>query len=207
MLLEQNLNDPLCKPVELYYRHWFRFMERNVDYWMAESQWHAMDHAARVLLLALTIGHQKGVDENGLNTLSLAAVFHDSRRVDDWIDRGHGARAAEYYQAYCRTRSIPVDGHAAFIMQHHDLDDGIGLAEIDRMSAGRKRCLALFRIFKDADALDRFRLGRDALNVSMLRTNEAPELIAFSQFLLQQSRDELNVSRPAAGRTVEVLAS
>lgn len=207
MLLENTLNEPLCQPIAKRYRQWFGFMESNVEYWMADSKWHAMDHAARVLLLALTIGHQKGIDDDGMGTLSLAAVFHDSRRIDDWIDRGHGARAAEYYQAYCRTRNIPVDANAAFIMQHHDLDDGIGLAEIDRMSAGRERCLGLFRIFKDADALDRFRLGRDALNVSMLRTNEAPELIAFSQYLLQQSRDELNVSRPTAGPTVEVLAS
>ena len=32
----------------------------------------------------------------------MAAVFHDSRRLDDGIDKGHGSRAAAYYKEYCR---------------------------------------------------------------------------------------------------------
>ena len=28
----------------------------------------------------------------------MAAVFHDSRRLDDGIDKGHGSRAAAYYK-------------------------------------------------------------------------------------------------------------
>ncbi|HDS1367959.1 TPA: HD domain-containing protein [Stenotrophomonas maltophilia] len=193
MLLENALiKHPLCQPVAKRYRQWYDFMENNVEYWMADSPWHAKDHAARVLLLALILGHKKGLDNEGMDTLSLAAVFHDSRRVDDWIDRGHGERAANYYRERCRETNIYIDAHAAFIMHHHDLDDRIGLAVIDRMYAGRAERLALFQIFKDADALDRFRLGDDNLNVSMLRTEEAPTLIEFSKQMLQQSRNELN---------------
>jgi hypothetical protein len=204
MLLEYTLNDPLCQPVAQHYRQWFGFMERHVEFRMADSAWHGMDHCARVLLMALIIGQQKGVDTEGIETLCLASVFHDSRRQDDWIDRGHGKRAADYYRSFCRERDMTVDEHAGFIMHHHDLEDAIGLAEIEKLAADRERRLMLFRIFKDADALDRFRLGPDALDVSMLRTGEAPALTAFSKYLLQQSKKELDASRPQARREMEI---
>lgn len=207
MFLEHALDDTNCQPVAPPYRRWYGFMEGNIEFWMAESALHAMDHCARVLLLALIIGHKKGLDADSIETLCLAAVFHDSRRQNDWIDRGHGERAAQYYRTFCSERGISVDEHAAFIMQHHDLEDAIGLAEIDKLAEGRERRLQLYLIFKDADALDRFRLGPDALDVSMLRTDEAPLLAAFSKQLLQQSKEELNMARQSARQTLNIIAS
>jgi 16S rRNA U1498 N3-methylase RsmE len=39
----------------------------------------------------------------------------------------------------------------------------------------------------EKDALDRFRLGPNALNVNMLRTEEAHRLVDFVKYLLQKS--------------------
>jgi len=43
----------------------------------------------------------------------------------------------------------------------------------------------LYRIFKDADALDRWRLGRYALNPDYLRTREAEALVGFARKLVE----------------------
>ncbi|MBU3216527.1 hypothetical protein LL033_17820 [Clostridium estertheticum] len=59
---------------------------------------HTKHHCARVLLLALVIAHKMELSDEEIGILSMAAVFHDSRSLDDWLDTGHGKRAAEYYK-------------------------------------------------------------------------------------------------------------
>ncbi len=57
---------------------------------------HGPQHWARVERNALLIA-----EENGGNTvvISLFALFHDSQRINDHIDPGHGNRGAEYARA------------------------------------------------------------------------------------------------------------
>ncbi|WP_093796706.1 HD domain-containing protein [Sporomusa acidovorans] len=76
-------------------------MEQNIEFWLPDSVKHTKEHCARVLLLALVIAHQIGLSEEEMDALSMAAIFHDSRRLNDWLDKGHGKRAAEYYEDYC----------------------------------------------------------------------------------------------------------
>ncbi|WGL29778.1 HD domain-containing protein [Pectobacterium brasiliense] len=186
------LDEELCPSVSRLYLHWFAFMEKHVEFWMADSMWHGPDHCARVLLLALILAHLKKLSDEDIEVLCLAAVFHDSCRQDDYTDRGHGKRAAEYYRDFCRERQTPVNQHASFIMYFHDLEDAIGLSEIVKRHSGCERYLRLYQIFKDADALDRFRLGPDALDVSMLRTNESSGLVQFSRYLLLKNKELLS---------------
>jgi hypothetical protein len=122
-----------------------------------------------------------------MDTLSMAAIFHDSRRLDDWQDKGHGKRAAEYYKDYCSEHDMAFDEHVYFIMHYHDQDDTIGLSEIEKSPSVREGCILLYEIFKDADGLDRFRLSPDDLDVNMLRTEEAHKLVDFAKCLLQKS--------------------
>ena len=42
----------------------------------------------------------------------------------------------------------------------------------------------LYAIFKDADALDRWRLGRFGLDINRLRSDEAAQLAGFSRTLV-----------------------
>lgn len=142
-----------------------------------------------MLMLALLIGHKKGLSELEQDALGMAAIFHDSRRMDDGIDRGHGKRAAEYYKAYCRENDLPYDERTYYITYYHDQDDALGISEIEKSPNVDERGLLLYRIFKDADALDRFRLGPDGLDVKYLRTKEAHELVDFAKDLLQKSNE------------------
>lgn len=123
MLLEQVMNDPICQPVAKRYKLWCEFMEQNVEFWLPDSVKHTKEHCARVLLLALVIAHQIGLSYEEMDALGMAAIFHDSRRLDDWLDKGHGKRAAEYYKDYCCEHDMPFDEQTYYIMYYHDQDD------------------------------------------------------------------------------------
>jgi len=189
MSLTNILNDPVCQPIKKPYELWYKFMEQNVEFWLPDSEWHTKAHCARVLLLALLIGHQNGLSDKEKDALGMAAIFHDSRRLDDGIDKGHGKRAAEYYKDYCREHDLPYDAQIYYITYYHDQDDSLGLSEIAKSPCLSERGVLLYQIFKDADALDRFRMGPDALNVNMLRTEEAHGLVNFAKYLLQKSSE------------------
>ncbi|WP_042353507.1 HD domain-containing protein [Bacillus rubiinfantis] len=192
MFLDNILNVPICQPIKKSYEHWHEFMEENIEFWLPDSEWHTKTHCARVLLLALLIGHQKNLSDKEMDALGMAAVFHDSRRLDDGIDKGHGGRAAVYYKEYCRDHDLPYDEQTYYITYYHDQDDSLGLSEIAKSLCLSDRAVLLYQIFKDADALDRFRLGPNALNVNYLRTEEAHGLVDLAKALLRKS-SETNV--------------
>ncbi|MBZ5749605.1 HD domain-containing protein [Metabacillus rhizolycopersici] len=189
MFLANILDDPVCQPIKKTYERWYKFMEETIEFWLPDSEWHTKAHCARVLLLSLLIGHQKDLSDEEKDALGMAAVFHDSRRLDDGIDKGHGSRAAEYYKDYCREYDLPYDEQAYYITYYHDQDDSLGLSEIAKSLIISERGMLLYQIFKDADGLDRFRLGPDALDVNFLRTEEAHGLVEFAKYLLQKSSE------------------
>ena len=143
------------------YHYWHNFLETEVHFSLADSEKHTKDHCARVLLFALLIADKMALPHDRQTVLCAAAVFHDSRRKDDWLDVGHGQRAADYYLEYCRKHLISFDERTYQVMAFHDRDDALGEAALAKEEDG----VLLYRIFKDADALDRFRLGPGKLNV------------------------------------------
>lgn len=189
MFLANVLNDPVYQPIKKFYERRYTFMDNNIEFWHPDSECHTKTHCARVLLLALLIGHQKNLSDEEMELLAMAAVFHDSRRLDDGIDKGHGGRAAEYYKDYCREYGLLYDEQTYFITYYHDQDDSLGLSEIAKSPSLSERTMLLYQIFKDADALDRFRLGTDTLNVNFLRTQEAHGFIDFAKELLRKSSE------------------
>jgi hypothetical protein len=189
VFLENILNDPACQPIKKSYEQWYTFMEESIEFWLPDSEWHTKAHSSRVLLLALLIGHQKELSEEEKDALGMVAVFHDSRRLDEGIDKGHGGRAAEYYRDYCREHDLSYDERTYYITYYHDQDDSLGLSEIKKSSSLSERAVLLYQVFKDADALDRFRLGPDGLDVNFLRTEEAHRLVDFAKDLLQKSSE------------------
>ncbi len=162
---------------------WSRFLDENLDFSL-KSVVHTKDHEKRVLLFALLMGEERGLSDRDLDVLSAASVFHDTRRQDDWLDTGHGDRAAAYYKEYCRKKGFPFHPEAVAIMAFHDRDDEKGNAFIKKNFKDYKRVLLLYHIFKDADALDRFRLGEDGLDTRYLRTEEAKGLVGFARNLV-----------------------
>ncbi len=185
---------PDWSAIKGYYRKWYALMDEKVDFSLKDSQKHTKAHCMRVMLYAMIIANRLGLSEQEIDVLGIAAAFHDSRRQDDWLDVGHGQRASDYYREFCTTHMLKYDERAYFIMAYHDRDDQIG-KEILRNTSLEDGEL-IYDIFKDADALDRFRLAANALDIEMLRTDKAKELVSFAKYLVQQSMSISPVKEP-----------
>ena len=161
------------------YEAWHSFLEAEVQFSLADSEKHTKEHCSRVLLFALLIADKMDLPHEEREVLCAAAVFHDSRRQDDWLDVGHGQRAADYYREYCQTHPLIYEERVYQIMAYHDRDDALGEAALAEQEDG----VLLYHIFKDADALDRFRLGPGGLDVRYLRTAEGKSLYRYAELL------------------------
>lgn len=193
--------------------HWLAFVNGDLQPWTTGGAIHFRPHWARVLMLALTICDEQGLNDTDLAALAMASVFHDSRRRNPYLDTGHGARAAAYYQLFSRDaadgrrthagRTIAFDPRTYLAIFWHDRDDSTGFTALERAVAANALADAdladlaaaipqgaqataadVLSIFKDADALDRIRLGASGLDPSYLRTPAARTLIPFANRLL-----------------------
>ncbi len=170
------------------YDRWLRFMEERVEFWHHASCFHTKAHCARVLRFALMIAEKRGLSPAERALLATASVFHDSRRLDDGYDTGHGQRAADYYRAFCAENGQPFDPLCYHVICWHDRHDDEGIAAIENLQPRRENDVLLYQIFKDADALDRFRLGPKGLDTRYLRTEEALELVDYARALWDTER-------------------
>ena len=169
------------------FKKWAEYMYQSVPFQLADSAIHATAHCERVLLYALLIGAvELGDDSRALTILAHASIFHDTRREDEGKDTGHGARAAAFYEEFCITHpELTFLPEAACLMRWHDRHDERGEEAIRAaFPDSADAALHLYKIFKDADALDRWRLGRWGLNPDYLRTDRALALVDFARKLV-----------------------
>ena len=149
------------------------------------SEIHGKAHEARVLLLCLTLAEDLGLSKDDRRILAEAAVFHDTRRTNDGRDEVHGRDAATYYRRAVRNPDPIVE----FLCEYHSLPDEMGYDAIGKNRAlrnNRKRVELLFKVFKDADALDRVRLGIRNLDLKQLRLPESRSLTLVARIYLEQ---------------------
>lgn len=187
----QRIIDNLAEPIRIPFVYWTENMEDNLSFNLSDSEIHTKGHSERVLLYALLIGEKVlGYAETDFRVLAHAAIFHDTCRQDDGLDVGHGARAAVYYMRYCEmNKDIGLMEPASLIMKYHDRDDKIGIRAIAQaIPYEAERSVRLYRIFKDADALDRFRLGPEGLDVHFLRNKEAVQFVDFAKDLVRLTK-------------------
>ncbi len=67
---------------------------------------HGVVHWARVLENGLRLAESTGAD---VQIVTLFALFHDSRRINEKLDQGHGLRGGEFAQTL-RTKLFDLDG-------------------------------------------------------------------------------------------------
>ena len=146
---------------------------------------HGKAHAGRVLFMCMLLAYMKGLDLEDKEILIEAALYHDTGRRSDSEDNTHGGESARMLQeAYPDTDPITL-----FLMEYHCRPDKEGYDFIsehwrDRQDALRVK--ALFDIFKDADGLDRVRLGNYELDMFQLRTEEARKLPQIAKITEEQ---------------------
>lgn len=157
----------------------FWLYQRNADYdavpFQMVSNLHGKSHAGRVLFMCMLLTFMKGLDLEDKEILIEAALYHDTGRCSDAEDNTHDAESAKMLQeAYPDTEPITL-----FLMEYHCRPDEEGYEFIKEHWTDKQDALRvknLFDIFKDADGLDRVRLGNFELDMFQLRTEEARKL-------------------------------
>lgn len=202
------------------FEYWSQMLNEEVEFWPINDfpGLHTESHCERVLLLALIIGFRRQLRLRSMIALSHCAIFHDTRRKDNYLDKGHGDRAAEYYKEYCQKGKLKFLPEVYATIKFHDRDDKDGEAFIKEeapkhslANPGEKTddtegWLEVYHDFKDADALDRYRLGPWGLSVKYLRTDEAKALVPLAQQLVvdtinPKAREKvMEMTRPFAER-------
>ena len=196
--------------VSSMFSYWRDEMYSKLKFWTLDDgiDIHTEGHCERVLLLALKIGEKRQLLLRSMIALCHASIFHDTRRKDNYLDRGHGDRAADYYKEFCEKNSMKFLPEVFASIKYHDRNDEEGEeyirreAPVDEMEGW----LEVYRDFKDADALDRFRLGPWGLNESFLRTEQSRELVDFARELVDKTIDPdvmkktMDATRPFADK-------
>ena len=145
---------------------------------------HGVGHTLRVLIHAVELGEALGIPPWEMEAVRAAALWHDIGRTDDGADYYHGAKSAGKVVGLGLHANVPppVLEAALYAVTHHSGDEGHGERAAARLS-DPDAALRIFRILKDADGLDRVRLGDLDLNqlrhpVSRMRVGRAEELLA-----------------------------
>lgn len=154
-----------------------------------ESELHGRLHSARVLIHTLFLSKLKGLSVADRNILCIAALWHDTGRKNDYYCEQHGYSGYSNYKDDCLGASEKPDNVVAFLIKYHSRPDAEGYAEIATnpvLNAQKERVTMLYNVFKDADALDRVRLGIRDLDVNQLRCPESHNLTLVARICLEQ---------------------
>lgn len=109
-------------------------------------------------------------------------------RKHDNTDTNHGYLSANKYKNINKACNPIIP----FLIEYHCKPDECGeryLSTDPILSIEKEHVLQLFYIFKDADALDRVRLGHFELNIEMLRTKEAKKLPLIANITYSQLKN------------------
>jgi hypothetical protein len=143
-----------------------------------KSRVHGSGHIHRVLLFAALIAWQEALDEETTRQYFRAACYHDVGRTFDGYDIYHGARSALRLEALTgQTGENLVDLKAA-VTAHARPDSDMESIVRYHQPADYDRAMKLTKLLKDADNLDRVRLGD--LKPQFLRHDSAKALVDFS---------------------------
>jgi HD superfamily phosphodiesterase len=133
---------------------------------------HGVSHTRRVSVHARVIAQAVGVSRWQLEALTRAALWHDIGRVHDGVDPSHGVRS--HYKVLSLGLHDGLDDRLCkavfFAVEQHCTTERYVPAEAARLGDDAEPALHVWRILKDADGLDRVRLGgRWACDPAQLR--------------------------------------
>ncbi|PGP20951.1 hypothetical protein COA01_15540 [Bacillus cereus] len=157
---------------------------------------HGMKHTERVLLHVQSLCLELEVDDLDTIILSIAALYHDIGRKNDDIDPYHGEESwkklialglidtfEEKYEIYEDEIQI-----LKFIIENHCLNDELVWSNLEKLTFYRSKeeVKFLMKVFKDADGLDRVRIGD--LDTKYLRFEESKRRYLFAKQIFREIR-------------------
>lgn len=152
-----------------------------------KSRVHGSGHIHRVLLFAALLAWKEGLEEDLTRQLFRAASYHDVGRTFDGYDLEHGARSALRLEELTGQTGERLAELQAAVTAHALPDAKLEETVASFHPADFDRAVELTRLLKDADNLDRVRLGD--LKEKFLRHASAKALADFALRLL--ARDQL----------------
>lgn len=148
------------------------------------------EHAARVMLNCLLISNENDwVLPEEVTILAIASVFHDISRIDEGRNKGHGIQSAKImtHSALLDSLDESTKKVIAALIAAHDMSDEQGYDFIRNSEIGmdKDRVIELYQILKDADVLDRVRLGgyRYEFDYNYLRLDGSKRLVLLTAAL------------------------
>ena len=166
--------------------------------WFArDSSLHGVRHTQRVHIHAQRLTRELGWAELDAQLALKAALWHDIGRTNDGVDDGHGAQSAARAAQLGLTEALaPADAAGVlFAVFFHCLPDEMAKEEAPRWHAEREgrgagrlpdleQALNILWLLKDADALDRVRLGPwEAADPGQMRYLESAAHLPFAAAL------------------------
>ena len=149
---------------------------------------HGVLHEYRVLTYSYLIAL---LEKSDLDAVCFSAIFHDIMRHNDDIDKNHGKRASDWI---CENLNMKNKDKIMYIVKWH----------VPKDSEAPEMTLEL-KCFKDADALDRWRIGD--FNEKFLRTKSSRQLIDFSKKLYKITEEQKEIIKDCRENILIALES
>lgn len=144
---------------------------------------HGTGHTKRVLSHARDIAAELELADWEREAIELAACWHDIGRTHDGVDYYHGAKSAGKVVGLDLHLGIePVILEAALFAITHHCGSESHAEQAVQWTSEPEATLRIFRVLKDADALDRVRLG--GLDTSFLRFEVSRDYVPRAWVLL-----------------------
>lgn len=146
-----------------------------------KSKVHGLGHIERTMTHGALCAMKEPLDQEDTGLLLYACAYHDTARINDWVDDLHGHRA---------TQKLPVltnlTGEALHIVQAavdaHSRSDAVLSKTVESYQLEHfDRGLRIAELLKDSDGLDRVRIWD--LNPRYLRRKASRERAGFAQEL------------------------
>lgn len=147
---------------------------------------HGINHAKRVMYLALTISKLEDYNERDRNILITASKFHDIGRINNNVCLIHGKLSNIKMNEYSLLNKFSDEDESIlkYVVHNHCRHDQDTLDNIDAFHIeDRERAVRLLMAFKDSDGLDRVRVND--LDPNYLRNDSSKKLINLAEYLFK----------------------
>lgn len=152
---------------------------------------HGVSHTRRVLIHAREIAVARDLDSDWVDSLVLAAGWHDIGRTHDGRESEHGPNGAAKVLRLGLGAGVdrPILTRALFAVEWHSVPDRLAVERAAALApSGFKpevgTMLRVLWVLKDADGLDRVRIGD--LDVDQLRYPVSQSLVGRAWQLLEE---------------------
>lgn len=171
----------------VYYEYLMKAFDALQTERLYESRIHGLGHVERVMLLGAIIAMQQGFSVRETELLLIACSYHDIGRINDKRDEEHGKRSADALAKMglpgIGTEELRCIQAAVATHSTHDTQIDSFAEEYHVPDEYTDFCRRLCKGLKDADNLDRVRIGD--LDIGHLRFDESKKMKSVAEAIFQ----------------------